>query len=119
MLLEITDTDRAFYEQHLTGFLPPRMIDTHTHVWLDAFRKATDTAPRGPTWPNRVASQQTVEDLAATYRAMFPASSVTVPEMERSPIPSSPAPLAGATAKPANTSTSAAIRKAASHTSLA
>jgi len=77
MLLEITDTDRAFYEQHLTGFLPPRMIDTHTHVWLDAFRKATDTAPRGPTWPNRVASQQTVEDLAATYRAMFPASSVT------------------------------------------
>jgi uncharacterized protein len=78
MDLKITSIDAEFYDQHL-GYLPNRMIDIHTHVWLGSSRR-TDSPPverRGPTWPGRVAPENPVADLLETYRLMFPRQHVT------------------------------------------
>jgi predicted TIM-barrel fold metal-dependent hydrolase len=76
MELEIKPVDEAFFREHL-GFLPPRMIDMHAHVWLHSSRRHSGVGPRGPTWPGRVAAENTVEDLLESYRLLFPAQSVT------------------------------------------
>ena len=34
MLFQVKNVDKTFYNTHLAGFLPPKMIDIHTHVWL-------------------------------------------------------------------------------------
>lgn len=74
-LLEIRGVDRRFYREKLESFLPERIIDTHTHVWLKDFRKAPPTG-RAVTWPLRVAEQGPVEELIETYRLLFPGKSV-------------------------------------------
>ena len=74
-LLEIRDVDRRFYREKLESFLPDRIIDAHTHVWLKDFRKAPPTG-RAVTWPLRVAEQGPVEELIETYRLLFPGKSV-------------------------------------------
>jgi len=76
MDLKIGPVDKTFYEEHL-GFLPPKVIDIHTHVWSKSFRQLSSVPPRGPTWPNRVAEENPVEDLLQTYRLMFPQQAVT------------------------------------------
>jgi len=75
-LLEIRDVDRRFYQEKLAGFLPDRIIDVHTHVWLKEFRKAPPTG-RAVTWPLRVADQGPIDKLIETYRLLFPGKSVT------------------------------------------
>ena len=74
-LFEIRDVDRRFYREKLESFLPDRIIDVHTHVWLKDFRKAAPTG-RAVTWPLRVAEQGPVEELIETYRLLFPGKSV-------------------------------------------
>ncbi len=74
-LVEVKDVDRRFYQEKLEGFLPDRIIDVHTHVWLKSFRKAPPTG-RAVTWPLRVAAENPVEDLIETYRLLFPGKSV-------------------------------------------
>jgi predicted TIM-barrel fold metal-dependent hydrolase len=74
-LFEVQDVDRRFYQEKLADFLPERMVDIHTHVWLRDFRKAPPTG-RAVTWPLRVAEQNPVEDLVETYRLMFPGKAV-------------------------------------------
>ena len=77
MDLQIKPVDTAFYEKHL-DYLPPRMIDIHTHVWLGSPPPGLCTvARRGPTWPGRVAAENPIEDLLETYRLMFPKQTVT------------------------------------------
>jgi predicted TIM-barrel fold metal-dependent hydrolase len=76
MNLEIKPVDRAFYEEKL-DYLPARLIDIHTHVWLSAHRRASNLARRGPTWPGRVAAQNPIDDLLETYRLVFPRQTVT------------------------------------------
>ena len=77
-LFEVKEVDRRFYAERLRGFLPPRMIDIHTHVWRERFR-----APTGPdrvravTWPARVALDNSIEDLLTTYRLLFPEQRVS------------------------------------------
>ena len=34
-----TDYDRKVYEEELVDFLPDKIVDTHTHVFLDEHRK--------------------------------------------------------------------------------
>ncbi len=75
--LEIKPVDRAVYDRRLASFLPARIIDMHTHVWRDSFREPAAVAPRGPTWPGRVAHDGPVEELLETYRRMFPQQQVT------------------------------------------
>ena len=86
MDLQIKPVDKAFYETHL-DYLPPKLIDIHTHVWLAASRQPSPQPPnlggkrgparRGPTWPGRVAPENPIADLLATYRRMFPRQTVT------------------------------------------
>ena len=76
-LFEVKATDRAFYETNLRDFLPQRIIDVHTHVWLDKFKaKATGAPVRTVSWPSRVALDNSVEDLDETYRLLFPGKQV-------------------------------------------
>lgn len=74
-LFEVKDVDRRFYQERLKGFLPDKMIDVHTHVWLKSFRRAAPTG-RAVTWPLRVAEQGPIEELIETYRLLFPGKSV-------------------------------------------
>ena len=74
-LLDIKDVDRKFYRDKLADFLPSRIVDLHTHVWLRDFRRAQPTG-RAVTWPLRVAEQQPIEDLIETYELLFPGKSV-------------------------------------------
>jgi predicted TIM-barrel fold metal-dependent hydrolase len=70
-LFDVKDVDRRFYREKLQGFLPEKIIDVHTHVWLRVFRKAPPT-DRAVTWPLRVADEDPIEDLIETYRLLFP-----------------------------------------------
>ena len=75
---EVKSVDRDFYQEHLQGFLPGKLIDIHTHVWLDQFRtQEKDERLRAVTWPHRVALDNSMEDLRETYRLMFPGQTVT------------------------------------------
>ncbi|MCU0500635.1 MAG: amidohydrolase [Anaerolineae bacterium] len=76
MNLRILPVDTAFYAEKL-DYLPARMLDIHTHVWLRAHRQPAAVARRGPTWPGRVADQNPIGDLLQTYRLMLPKQSVT------------------------------------------
>ncbi len=77
-LFEIKAVDRAFYEKKIRQFLPEDIIDIHTHVWLERFRKEAVNAPvRAVTWPSLVARENPVEELLETYRLMFPGKKVT------------------------------------------
>ena len=77
-LFEIKPVDRQFYETRLKDFLPPNIIDIHTHVWLDCFKSQDTAAPRRTvTWPRLVAKENPIEDLLQTYRLMFPDKHVT------------------------------------------
>lgn len=33
-LFQVTDYDKKVYEEELRDFLPEKMLDVHTHVWL-------------------------------------------------------------------------------------
>lgn len=77
-LFEIKDVDKAFYEEKLKDFLPAKIIDIHTHVWLDEFKdKTPDENLRAVTWPSLVAKDNSIEDMMETYRLMFPDKTVT------------------------------------------
>jgi predicted TIM-barrel fold metal-dependent hydrolase len=74
-LFDVKDVDRRFYQERLESFLPERIIDVHSHVWLKSSRQAAPTG-RAVTWPLRVADQDPVEDLIETYRLLLPGRSV-------------------------------------------
>jgi len=71
VLFEVKNIDRDFYQRHLKDFLPEKMIDIHTHLWVDP-GNADDESNRTVTWPSRVAASNSIEDLRETYRLMFP-----------------------------------------------
>jgi len=76
-LLEIKAVDREFYQQRLKSFLPTRLIDIHTHVWLDQFKsKKQDKCLRSVTWPRRVALDNSIEHLVETYTLLLPDNKV-------------------------------------------
>ena len=77
-LFEVRPSDRMFYDAHLRDWLPARMIDVHSHVWLDRFKaKASVTSERTVSWPGRVALDNSIDDLDETYRMLFPGKRVT------------------------------------------
>jgi predicted TIM-barrel fold metal-dependent hydrolase len=72
-LFEVQPFDREFYEERLKSFLPSKLIDIHTHVWLDRFKAKVRVDPlRAVTWPERVAVDNSLSDLTETYRLLFP-----------------------------------------------
>ncbi|WP_141504702.1 amidohydrolase family protein [Paenibacillus luteus] len=77
-LFQMKEVDKVYYDTKLKEFLPDKIIDIHTHVWLDSIRIQTAKAPvRAVTWPSLVAGQNPIEDLYETYRLMFPGKQVT------------------------------------------
>jgi len=76
-LFDVQLVDRQFYQEKLQPFLPPRMIDIHTHVWLDRHRVHTEGPVRTESWPSRVARENPIEDLIETYRLLLPEQKVT------------------------------------------
>lgn len=105
-LFEVNDYDRHIYETELKDFLPDRILDVHTHVWLDSLTRPSGTGNGGLSpvaegasksgdggrneglspvaapvrtvlWPSLVAKDNSVEDLAETYRLMFPGKTVS------------------------------------------
>jgi predicted TIM-barrel fold metal-dependent hydrolase len=74
---EVKPIDHDFYRLQVQSFLPGKLIDIHTHVWLHQFQaKERDESLRAVTWPQRVALDNSIEDLQETYRLMFPDKSV-------------------------------------------
>ena len=43
-LFEVKPLDRKIYEEELRDFLPEKMIDIHTHVWLESLQPPLDAA---------------------------------------------------------------------------
>ncbi len=80
-LFPVYDVDRQVYETELRDFLPQKIIDIHTHIWLDSLHARKAPAPgevkRTVTWPSLVARDNSLEDLQETYRLMFPGKEVT------------------------------------------
>ncbi len=78
MLFEIKEVDRKFYKDRIIDFLPDKIIDLHTHVWLDEFKKKNrEDKLRTVTWVNLIAEDNSIEDLMETYELMFPSKQVT------------------------------------------
>jgi predicted TIM-barrel fold metal-dependent hydrolase len=77
VLFEVKDVDRKYYATRLADFLPRKIIDIHTHIWLKEFRAEPPPGARGQTWPRRVAVDNSIEDLMETYRLMLPEQEVT------------------------------------------
>ena len=79
-LFEVTAYDKKIWEEELKDFLPEKMYDVHTHVWLNKFvepeKLAADADPRTVNWPNLVAADNSVEDLKETFELMFPGKHV-------------------------------------------
>jgi uncharacterized protein len=77
LLFDIRDVDRRTYAEKIRDFLPHRIIDIHTHVWLREFRAEPPPGARGQTWPRKVAADNSIEDLLETYRLLLPQQEVT------------------------------------------
>ena len=78
MLFEIKDVDKRFYEERLQDFLPDKIIDSHTHIWLDNLvNTGDDQADRIQAWPLKIAKENAIEDLVAGYKLYFPDKEVT------------------------------------------
>ena len=92
-LFEVTAYDKKVYEEELKDFLPEKMLDVHTHVWLDHLKIEVPVVPgaekRTVTWPHMVAKDNSFEDLQETYRLMFPGKEVSA-LMFTNKIPPSP-----------------------------
>ena len=74
-----TDVDRAFWEEHLEGWMPKRIIDGHVHVTDPALRKVEPTAEmRRSYWVCEVNEPQDAEGIARCYRTIYPGREVTL-----------------------------------------
>ena len=52
-LFEVKDYDKKVYEEELKDFLPDKILDVHTHVWLDAvFCKYRAVRPQNALHPD-------------------------------------------------------------------
>lgn len=76
-VFDVKEIDRTRYET-LRDFLPEKIIDIHTHVWLDEFRSHNNTRdPRVASWPQKVATDNSINDLLDTYQLLFPGKQCT------------------------------------------
>ena len=79
-LFEVTEYDKYIYETELKDWLPDKILDVHTHVWLDELRDNKTKKKKDHftvTWPSLVALDNSIEDLQETYRLMFPGKDVS------------------------------------------
>ena len=66
-LFEVKPYDREVYEKELKDFLPQKILDVHTHVYLKEFFPPKPLAPgevkRTVTWPSLVAADDSMQVL--------------------------------------------------------
>ncbi len=72
--IEVKPYDTEFYKNYLEGFLPDKIIDVHTHMYLSCFKKKRD--PAKASWAGRIAEENPAEDLIETYEKLFPGKKV-------------------------------------------
>ena len=77
---EPTALDQAIFATRIAPFLPSRIIDIHTHIWVTDPNAPQPLRQRLVAWPALVAADNSIEDLRATYRLLFPGIEV-VPMM--------------------------------------
>ncbi len=70
-LFEAKEIDRETYEEKLKSILPDKLIDIHSHIWLERLKKNVDRS-RVVSWPPLVVRENTIEDHLECYRLMFP-----------------------------------------------
>ena len=76
-LFKVTDYDRQVYENELRDFLPPKIIDIHTHTYTLATVGPAPENLRVVTWPSLVAAENPIEDHQEAYRLFFPDKEVS------------------------------------------
>jgi predicted TIM-barrel fold metal-dependent hydrolase len=76
-IVEVRPQDREIYERSLRDFLPDRLIDIHSHVWLARNEHRAPGPSRVVSWPDRVAPENPIEDHLESYRLLFPGKTVT------------------------------------------
>ncbi len=75
---QYTDVDRAFWQEHLEGWLPERIFDAHTHVNEPRFRLAEMTDQmRRQYWVNEVAEPIGAADADRCHAVVFPGRQVS------------------------------------------
>jgi len=73
-----TDVDRAFWNEHLEGWLPRCLIDAHTHVGDPAHRRVPMTeAMRRQYWVNELSEPINAPTAERCYRTVFPGRQLT------------------------------------------
>ncbi len=75
--MQIKSIDREYYQRRLADFLPARLIDIHTHIWMQSFTTAKPHGDRGAQWAYKVAFEITPEKLLACYQELLPQQQVT------------------------------------------
>ena len=77
-LFEVTDYDKKIWEEELKDFLPEKILDVHTHVYLRRLMEVPTTPQprRTVSWTSTVANENPIEDLQETYQLMFPGKDV-------------------------------------------
>jgi predicted TIM-barrel fold metal-dependent hydrolase len=76
-VVEVREHDRGIYEGFLRDFLPEKLIDIHTHVWLARNQHRAEGPSRVVSWPDRVAPENPIEEHLECYRLLFPGKKVT------------------------------------------
>ncbi len=70
---EYTDLDRAFWAEHLEGWLPHRIFDAHTHIAQPAHRLVPMTdARRKQYWVNELFEPIDAPTAERCYQTVFP-----------------------------------------------
>ena len=77
MLFEIKDVDKKTYKDQIRDFIPEKIIDIHTHVFLEEHKDHNILNRMPSSWWERVAKDQSIEDLLESYELMFPGKQVT------------------------------------------
>lgn len=75
--LKRTEYDKKVYEEELQEFLPEKIVDTHTHVFLPE-HKIVKKGTALNKWTNYVYDECSIDDLQQTYLDIFPGK-MTIP----------------------------------------
>ena len=75
---DYSDVDRAFWQEHFESWLPPRMLDAHTHIFPDKFRlEAMTDAKRRQYWVNELLEPIDAPAAERCYQTVFPGRQTT------------------------------------------
>ncbi len=77
MPIEMKPIDLHNYNSRIKDFLPSRLIDVHTHIWLKKFSTPVEVSDQAGAWADRVAAENTVEEITRDYQQLLPQQQVT------------------------------------------